>query len=312
VVTSGYNNVSPGDGKGYLYVLDLASGAILSTIATNAGDTATPTGLAKIAAYADLFQKDNTSRYVYGGDIRGNVWRFDLDTDTVLLMGTLTDSASRPQSVTTRPELSSIKGYRVLFIGTGRFLGMSDLQDPATWIPASTDAYQQSLYAFKDTGVPLGNLRTSGNLVKQTLSVSSLTRSTSTNSVDWTSANGWYVDFNPGGDSPGERVNIDPQLVMGTLVVGTNVPNMTACTFGGDSLIYYFRYDSGTYVATSPSQIVAQKFPGKLMAGITLYGIGGNASGNIKFADNSNSTTHPPVGGSAGTGKRIGWREISQ
>ena len=28
LLTSGYNNVSPGDGRGYLYVLDLASGAL--------------------------------------------------------------------------------------------------------------------------------------------------------------------------------------------------------------------------------------------------------------------------------------------
>jgi type IV pilus assembly protein PilY1 len=110
---------------------------------------------------------------------------------------------NRPQSVTTRPELGYINNNRVVFVGTGRYLGISDLTDPATWTPASTDAYQQSLYAIKDTGSTLGNLRTSGNLVQQTITIKdSLTRGSSSNSVNWTSNNGWYVDFNPSGDSP--------------------------------------------------------------------------------------------------------------
>ena len=78
LLTSGYNNVSPGTGQGYFYVLDLATGTVLYKIATGAGSAATPSGLGKIAAWADNFQQDNTAKYVYGGDLRGNVWRFDL------------------------------------------------------------------------------------------------------------------------------------------------------------------------------------------------------------------------------------------
>ncbi|NHN20280.1 PilC/PilY family type IV pilus protein, partial [Bacillus amyloliquefaciens] len=76
--TSGYNNVSPGDGKGYLYVLDAFSGAVLQKMATNVGTTTSPSGLGRIAAWADNFAVDNTAKVVYGGDMEGNVWRFDL------------------------------------------------------------------------------------------------------------------------------------------------------------------------------------------------------------------------------------------
>jgi type IV pilus assembly protein PilY1 len=319
LLTSGYNNVSPGDGKGHLYVLDISTGTVLYKTDTNAGSTTTPSGLAKIAAWADNFQQNNTAKYVYGGDLLGNVWRFDLTTvpgaaPSVQQLGSLTDAANRPQSVTTRPELGYINNSRVVFVGTGRYLGMSDMTDPATWTPASTDAYQQSVYAFKDTGTNLGNLRTSGNLVQQTLTIKdSLTRTASNNAVDWSSKNGWYVDFNPGGDSPGERVNVDMLLTLGTLNVKTNVPSGNACVFGGDSWYYQFRYDTGSYVATSPSQIVAQKITGALTVGFVIVGLpGGGLKDITTTATGEKKVFGVNLGGNSGSGKRIGWREISQ
>jgi type IV pilus assembly protein PilY1 len=318
MVTSGYNNVTPGDGRGHLYILDLATGSLLYKVNTSAGSTGTPSGLGKIAAYADSFQKDNTARYVYGGDLRGNMWRFDLtgtpgSAPGVQLLGTLTDAANRPQSVTTRPELGYANGYRLIFVGTGRYLGMSDLTDPATWTPASTDAWQQSLYAFKDTGTNLGNLRTSGNMVQQTITVKdSLNRSSSNNSVDWTSKNGWFVDFNPGGTSPGERVTIDPLLTLGTLNVKTNVPSINGCVFGGDSWVYQFRYDTGTYVSTSPGQVLGQKVTGALTVGFVIIGLpGGGLKDITTTATGEKKVYGVNLGGGGGSGKRIGWREIS-
>jgi type IV pilus assembly protein PilY1 len=232
----------------------------------------------------------------------------------VLLMGTLTDAANRPQSVTTRPELGYINNNRVVFVGTGRYLGISDLTDPATWTPASTDAYQQSLYAIKDTGSTLGNVRSSGNLVQQTITIKdSLTRGSSSNSVNWTSNNGWYVDFNPSGDSPGERITVDMLLTLGTLNVKTNVPNVNACVFGGDSWVYQFRYDTGTYVATAPSQIVAQKITGALTVGFVVVGLpGGGLKDITTTATGEKKVFGVNLGGSSGSGKRIGWREISK
>jgi type IV pilus assembly protein PilY1 len=314
LITSGINNVSPGDGKGYLYVLDAITGAVLNKIGTGAGSTTTPSGLNRMAPWVEDTVRDNTTKYVYAGDIRGNVWRFDLTTasPSVLQLGVLTDASNRPQSVTTRPELTTIGNNRVVYIGTGRFLGLSDLQDPATWIPASTDAFQNSLYAFKDKGINYGNIRSSGNLVKQTLSAKNdLQRTTSTNTVDWNASNGWYVDFNPDGTSPGERVNIDPELRLGTLNVKTNVPSASACTSGGDSWAYQFSYKTGTFITSSPGQVAGQKFVGTLMAGSTLLrtGIGDRdvivtQKGVEEIGVNSD--------GGGTSGKRVGWREITK
>jgi type IV pilus assembly protein PilY1 len=125
IVTSGYNNATTGDGLGHLYVLDLLTGTVLYKVNTTVGTAGTPSGLGRIAAWADNFQQDNTAKYVYGGDLRGNVWRFDFTVvpgtaPTVQLLGTTYDGASRPQSITTRPELGYINGSRVIFVGTGR------------------------------------------------------------------------------------------------------------------------------------------------------------------------------------------------
>jgi type IV pilus assembly protein PilY1 len=81
LVTSGYNNVSTGDGVGRLYVLNAQTGAVIRTISTGVGTTTTPSNLGKIRAWVDNASVDNTALRVYGGDMLGNVWRFDVNGD---------------------------------------------------------------------------------------------------------------------------------------------------------------------------------------------------------------------------------------
>ena len=87
-VASGYNNVNTpvqaGDGQGYLYVLEAMTGKVLYKIragdGTPAFGTATsPSGLAKITAWVNDSAHNNTTLRVYGGDLLGNVWRFDVN-----------------------------------------------------------------------------------------------------------------------------------------------------------------------------------------------------------------------------------------
>ncbi|MCW5620453.1 MAG: hypothetical protein KIS79_05030 [Burkholderiales bacterium] len=312
LVTSGYNNVSPGTGRGYLYVLDALSGTVLQKIGTGAGSTTSPSGLGRIAAWADNFAVDNTAKYVYGGDLAGNFWRFDLTSGTpgVQRLATLVDGNGRPQSVTTKPELSLVDNHRMIHIGTGRYLGVSDLSDPSTWTPPSTDAYQQSFYTFKDKGSDYGNLR--DDLVQQTIEViNANSRKGSTESVDLNTTDGWFVDFNPGNASPGERVNIDPQLILGTLVVVTNVPNMEACSVGGESWIYFFDYKSGQYVNTSPNQVVGQKLGDAITVGVVVFQL---PDGTIKAiatdAKGSKQAVDIPIGSGSIDARRTSWREL--
>jgi len=316
IVSSGYNNVSPGDGVGRVFVLDIETGVILDQIATKAGDTTTPSGFAHLTGYAADFTVDNTAQFIYGGDLLGNVWRVDMTNMTVQRIGETFDGSSppRPQPITAAVDVTHFDaGFNVVYVGTGRLLGTSDLQDPATLSPPQTTAYQQSVYGFRDTGTDLGNLRKStAKLQQQTITVvDASTRSISNNAVDWTTQNGWYVDLNPSNQSPGERVTLDVQLVKGVLLVATNVPQAEPCSAGGVSWAYQFDYRSGSYVASASQQIVGTKLSQALVAGVVVYRL---PSGQLKYSaiDVTGKKTvggvNPGSGGSIG--KRVSWREL--
>ncbi|MEN6628656.1 MAG: PilC/PilY family type IV pilus protein [Sulfuricella sp.] len=321
VFTSGYNNVSTGTGIGYLYVLNANTGAVLEKISTGTGSTTTPSGLGKINAWIET-TTDNTAERFYGGDLLGNVWRFDIDDvvppagkEAFLLATVGQINGAGTQSITAKPELTEITAggaaHAVVNVGTGRYLGINDLSDTS----------QQSVYAFKDdlTTTGLGLVRTTGTLVQQTLSTfagasGELLRTSSTNPVDWATKSGWYVDLNPNSESPGERVNVDMQMQLGLLTVAGNVPNANACNLGGYAWLYYFDYKTGQYVQSSTGNMVGKRLSTnalvaglktiKLTTGKTLTIItdtGGGITGN----------DDPTSSGSGGAGgKRVSWREL--
>jgi len=316
IVSSGYNNVSPGDGKGYIYIIDAETGVIKDKVTTSVGDTVTPSGFAKMSGFATNFAVNNTTTLVYGGDLMGNVFSFDVANRLFQIIGQTLDGAGKPQSITTRPEITRFDaGFNAIYVATGRFLGASDLQDPATLVPPANLAYQQSVYGFKDTGTNLGSLREpAANLQQQVLSViDANTRTISNTMVDWSTRNGWWVDFNPANDSPGERVNIDMQLVRGTLLVATNEPNNEACSTGGNAFFYQFDYRSGSYLASSPGQVVGTKLGSALIAGFVVYRL---PSGQLKYTGidiTGQKQTGGVLPGSSGAlGRRATWRELYQ
>jgi len=329
LVTSGYNNVSPGDGRGHLYMLDALTGAILDQVSTasaatpDAGDNTTPnpSGLGKIAVWAANAMVDNTGLAAYGGDMLGNVWKFDLTKSpmTVQRLGQVKDSSSpsKPQPITSKPELALVNDtYRVVYVGTGRYVGNADLTDPSTQgivAPNVVTAWIQSLYAFKDTGSDLGVLRNAAGMVKQTLSSSSATqRTVSSNSVDFNTQTGWYIDFNLT-DSPGERVNIDPQLALGTLTVTTNVPNTTTCAVGGDAWMYQFDYLTGKAIPNVTGGVVGNKQTGALAVGMVIYQLQkGSLIGQLQRSDTQQVQQTIYTGPGSSPHRRTSWRELTK
>lgn len=225
VVTSGYNNVSPGDGKGHVFVLNLADGSVLKDIDTGVGSTTNPSGLARLNVVINNFSLDNTAVAAYGGDLYGNMWRFDLDAGTA---SKLADFGSN-KPIMAAPEVGDIDGDRVVFFGTGRYLGQSDLSTTGT----------QSIYGIKDDGST--TISSTSNLVGQTVDVGG---AISKNPVDWSTKFGWFVDL----PVAGERVAIDLQLYFGTLTVATVIPAATECLSSGTSRLYQLDYKTGGYV----------------------------------------------------------------
>ena len=341
LVTSGYNNISPGTGGGFLYVIDAVTGAILNKIATiisnppsnmpptiNAGNTVTPSGFARINAFAAHSDTDNTTLRVYGGDLNGNLWRIDsastpntLATSgnkaTLLAMlspaNGLGTQGNGTNSITTKPELgelvvNGVGTIEMVYVGTGRYLGVTDLNTTV----------QDSFYGIKDplgTFTGYGAIHGNANFVQQTLTeaVNPVTlgteRFTTSNAVDFTSKKGWFIDFNPGNVSPGERNNTDPTLTLGILSFTTNAPDTNPCNVGGKSYRYFIDYTTGGPLSTSIGGV-----SGALVAfAPSTRPIVVNVNGKLEQIINVQGTPQvfslPPVPSPAG-GKRIFWREL--
>ena len=308
-LASGYNNVSPGDGGGYLTVLEAATGRRLKKIATGAGSAVTPSGLARISAWVDS-PSDNTAARIYGGDLLGNVWRFDIDNGSAVLLAQLGQSGGvGTQPVTARPELAVVRRggatYPLVIVGTGRYLGTSDLASTA----------QQSLYVLKDSLQPegLGQVRREGVLAQQVLTAQEGGgRGMTTQPVDWASGAGWYVDLDPGGASPGERINVDMQVELGVLKAVGNVPSAAVCSRGGSSWLYALDLATGGAVPGAATAGVLASDRALLTGVNTLKLAGGNT---ITLAADSagrvGSYADPPVPAAARKVTRTNWREVT-
>lgn len=344
IASSGHNNINPGDGKGYVYIIDAQTGKILQRFGTGVGcdgvsttapcvaGTVDPSGLARINAWVDNATADNTALSVYAGDLKGNVWRFqlqfvenslsvttdDVAANSVTLLARLVDGSGNPQPVTTKVELGEVQGSsgtkrRFVFVATGRFLGESD----------KGDTQRQSVYAIKDDLVSVSpsspihvNVRTSGAFIPQTITTAGSSRTVTNNTVDVDTHSGWFVDLPDGGTgsptTPTERVNVDPVLQLGTLVVPSNVPSSgDDCVAGGTGWINFFNYKTGSYVDGATDNMLSVQIPSSLVVGINVIQLpGGDVKTIVTTADNQQLTQNTPVSAVAVQGRRVSWREL--
>ncbi|MDY0973612.1 PilC/PilY family type IV pilus protein [Massilia sp. CFBP9012] len=331
-LTSGYNNipgtdgVAGGDGKGYLFVVDIATGRILRKISTDVGSVGTPSGLAKITAITDDPNNDPLVTYVYGGDNTGKMWRFDFTvpgTTTRLLMG----DAGVDKPFTTRPEVTACRvdrpvldedgdedesgktvagAQRVVVFGSGRLLDLIDVENTK----------RQSAYVLKDGGQTIGADGWPGtSMVRRQLarieeeggtSQTAVPFSISGDDVDLARQDGWYVDFD---QNTGERVNLDPKVVAGTVNVVTNLPSSsTECSVGGTSVMYQLNVCTGR--AASPDGIAGYPLAASAAVGFIVVRLPSGALKTITTtADGSMVTGRFPPSETT-EAHRAGWRRV--
>ena len=300
---SGYNNTT-GDGKGRLFVLNANTGAKLLDLPTTVGSTGSPAGLAKINAWVDV-ATNNTAKRFYGGDLYGNLWRFDIDNlvlpyQAAHLVAQFQTAGGVGQPITTRPELVLVAGtHAVVAVGTGRYLGLSDI----------TDSTQQSLYVVKDSlnATGLGVVRTNTSLVKQTVTVSGTSSSVTNTAVLWDTQNGWWFDF----PTSGERIATGMALQAGVLTAASAVPSGDACTTGGSSWLYRINITSGQAQPPSPfGQLFSQEaiivglVGARLADGSTLIYVKDSTGASKSL--NTGAAAPPGVGAP----RRSIWREL--
>ena len=160
LVGNGYNSESS---KAKLLILDALTGQLVKSIDTNPSVTeGACNGLSTPAATDINF--DDKIDYVYAGDLKGNVWKFDLtdsdltnwrvayeDSSLPAPFFTAKNDAGIEQPITTQPDMmfhcnkdiyqKEYPGLMVM-VPTGKYLGQSDIEDKV----------QQSIYGLWDYG----------------------------------------------------------------------------------------------------------------------------------------------------------------
>ncbi len=256
---NGYDSVN---GSAVLYIVNAYTGALIKKIDTKVTGN---NGLST-PALVD-FNNDGRVDYAYAGDLKGNLWKFDLtDTDPAnwKVAYSLTDGTPLPlistgQPITSAPDVmfhcTENHGYMVLF-GTGKFLGETD----------RSDVSKQTIYGIWDTGFPLGDWNETANTLSRITGAKLLEqtqvdfrfygnhylRTLSDETADWAAQNadgsiasgehlGWYfdlpMDIGNDGTLDGERVIKDVIIRDGNLIVITFTPDSSPCTGGGTSMV---------------------------------------------------------------------------
>jgi len=347
IAGNGYNSDS---GKAALFIIFLDHTGTTWTAGTDyvklvADNTGPSNGLSTPRPYD--FDNDGVVDYVYAGDLQGNLWKFDVTSTNpaswaVAFTGSplfvAKDASGNRQPITTAPTVTpqtavSGKGGAMIDFGTGQYLQTSDTTSPFA---------VQSLYGIWDSAA---NVTLTGRSQLQQQTVTGVVtvgnnqyRTTSANTVSWTTQFGWYMDF-PSSATTGERVAYNPILRNDRFVVPTLIPSATPCLAGGTSWLMEIdaltgsrpastpfdvnndsKWDSSDYVAdptssSNPKIPVSGVMPGQsgIITTPTVVQSQNDVTVEYKYASSSTGAvirTPEKVSG-AQTG-RITWHEISQ
>ncbi|OUR73990.1 hypothetical protein A9Q78_01870 [Methylophaga sp. 41_12_T18] len=268
IIGNGYNNTeadghASSTGHAALFVLFIEKGIDGSwatsgdyiKIDTEAGSTTTPNGLATPTPVDT--DGDGKMDTVYAGDLEGNMWKFDLSDiapskwtsafktgqDPKPLYIAM-DIGGNEQAITSAPLVTRHPdgGYLIGF-GTGKYLEHNDISSTAS----------QSIYGIWDQAAVVSNR---SSLVEQTIiELQTINfdhyRITSSNTVDYTSKKGWFMDL----PESGERVDVNPVIRDQRFVFATRTPSSAACVAGGTSWLMELDYLTGGPLDVSPYDV---------------------------------------------------------
>lgn len=323
IVSNGYNSDT---GKAVLYIFDLATGNLIKKIDTAVGSD---NGLAS-PGVIDADGND-TVDFIYAGDLKGNVWKFDVsDTDvsnwkvsfSSQPLFTAKDASNNPQPITA--PMVVVKndvtgdpniGKRFIFFGTGSYFRSADPSDIQvnSWYGliddnaiVNSDKSELVLRSIAEDGVFDG---------KQVRTFNSAAAG------DMAGKKGWYLDFSI---EPGERIVTASAVfkaVKSVLVVSSIIPVVDPCVPGGKGFLNAIdpfsgaSLDAGFFDINDANGFTDDKLNGKFIGGFdpnigmpskpVLIGnrlvVGGSSGGLASVKVNLGSGT---IKG------RLSWREI--
>ncbi|ALV05474.1 pilus assembly protein [Roseateles depolymerans] len=321
VVGSGLNTP---DGKGAFVILNARTGQLLKRVAlpttgvtgtVDDGSTSNPTGLTYINAWHPD-SSDLTAETIYGGDLRGNLWRLDVSGGSTNIpapvkIAKLTDINGKELSVTSAPKIhvDPSTGWRWVSVGTGRLLSTDDIN--------STDLNR--LYMIRDGG---NNSYTATSLptgVSYPILESNVGRhdlvdlSTSGSQLGNTKA-GFFIDLKTSLNTTGYRVISDADGYANYVLFAAIQPTTVngGCSTSATSWAFLIDLASGgvykeqvNFLATT-ARIV--QFDGEVYA--TVSGNEDPKDPEKDVTENGDKALGKKLTGGGGTARLINWREI--
>jgi len=277
VVVFGNGYDSP-NAKAVFFVLDAETGTLLKMLDTGAGnhsngvntDDPDCNGLSTPLLIDPTM--DGFIDYAYAGDLLGNLWKFDLTSESAagwsIAYGGQSifqakNAAGKPQPITIEPDAMmhcdpNKKGFIVVF-GTGRYILASpngDMENTDTqsiygiwdWEPDPQSPAEKGMGAFTNVKNSAGDRKLENaadiSLLQRVeeeqsnANVRVLTANEGDNELLWYPSDrnhvGWYFDL----PDKGERVLYKVNILSGVAVVVSTVPSEVSCEPGGTSWIY--------------------------------------------------------------------------
>ncbi len=239
----------------YLYVVDLATGSLISKIGVDAGNVAydgANNGLST-PALVDT-NGDRVIDTVYAGDLFGNLWKFDLsqsnpsgwsvanrDGPRGRPLFSARNANDQRQPITAPVEVGRHpSGGFMVYFGTGRYVAEGDPSDLTVqsfygiWDRPGTGTSNEITY----TATTRTSVLQQQTLLSETTVSGRDVRTVSANAVNWATQRGWYLDLIQPTTPPtqqGERVVDAPLLRFGRVIFNTLIPSTSTCSFGGTS-----------------------------------------------------------------------------
>ena len=234
-------------GEASLFVVDLETGNLTAKLSTGVGSPSRPNALGPPTA-VDL-DNDDVVDVVYAGDLRGNVWKFDLHSERAADWSALNrerifrtvDEAGTPAPITTSIAVGrhpTGEGV-LLFVGTGKYLEPRDQaprtarnriwglwdRDPLVWEDLKRRYDRGEFLEQEITSQTTRQLDTDGDGATDTPVV---VRESTRRAIDWDVHSGWYLDLSHTVHL-GEQVIAAPQLRESRLIVSTQTPAGDEC-----------------------------------------------------------------------------------
>lgn len=225
IVGYGYNNSTHQSG---VLIIDIATGNVIKQFATGRGTSADRNGMAEVNLL-DVDADGNTD-WVYGGDMHGFVWKFDISSASTSAWSIAysgqplfqAKNSSGGRQMITGGVLASVHpttGKVWLFFGTGRYLNVND--------PNNSD--QQTWYGIIDGATITGR----SELDSRTITNVGDQRVVTEANALTPGKKGWFMDL----IDPRERIVDMPLMVGPELVMNTTIPDTNVCNPSGSGYL---------------------------------------------------------------------------